>query len=488
MKSFKTIYIYLTVFVFFTGTSCKKFLEENPKGTLTDNNFYKTQEDAKAAITSVYDGLNDQWNIYYRGIYMLAELPTDNATCGIGVANSYIFALDQYTYGAVNDRIELLYQSLYKTIANANVAIDRIPAINFDQTLKNQYLGEAKFVRALLYFNLVRLFGGVPLVLHQVNGISDVNQSRDSVSVIYNQIVNDLKFGEDNLPESYGSNDLGRATSIAASGLLAKVYLTLHKYDSTKIESEKVLNSSSYGLLENYSSIFSPSNRFNKELIFAVQNKGNTGTSNGFGLALFLPRSTIKFSNGTYLGGNSADVPTTEFYNSFKAGDLRKDRTFFTQYDAGGGLVTFSPHWFKFFDSSSLSNLGEGTLNYPIVRYADILLTYAEAINNISGPTADAYLAINKVRRRAYGKDLNQPNTAIDLSNLSPSGLNDAILDERRWEFGFEDQRWFDLVRTGKLISVLKSKGYSIKDYNILFPLPQREIDVNKLLTQNTGY
>lgn len=482
-------YIYLILFItVISPFSCKKFLEEKPNGTLTSTNFYKTAEDAQAAITSVYDGLNDQWNIYYRGIYLLAELPTDNATCGIGVANPQIFALDQYTYGGVNDRIEILYKSLYKTIANANVAIDKIPDINFDALKKNQFIGEAKFIRGLLYFNLVRLFGGVPLVIHEVEDVNNVNQAKESTDAVYEQIISDLKFAEENLPVTFGSSDRGRATSTAASGLLAKVYLTLQQYENAKIEAEKVLNTLEYGLLEDYSAVFSPSNRFNKELIFAIQNKGNTGSGNGFSLALFLPRSTIKFSNGSYIDGNSADVPTEEFYNSFKTGDLRKNRTFFTKYNAGGGEVSFAPHWFKFFDSSALNNLGEGTLNYPVIRYADILLTYAEAINNISGPTAEAYEALNKVRRRAYGKEINIGSPTVDLSGLSQSGFNNAILDERRWEFGFENQRWFDLKRTGKLLTVLKSKGYAIKDYNLLFPFPQRDLDVNKKLIQNEGY
>ncbi len=491
-KSIKMKYFFYSLLLLVVSglTSCKKFLVENPKGTLTDNNFYKTEADAQAAVTSVYDGLNDQWNIYYRGIYLLAELTTDNAECGIGVANAYIRALKAYTHGPVNDRIQVLYQSLYATIADANTAIDKIPAINFDEGRKNKLIGQAKFVRGLLYFNLVRLFGPVPLVLHPVTDVAGAYPSREPVDNVYRQIITDLQYGELYLDEANTAAAAGRATSAAASGLLSKVYLTLGKYDSAKIEAKKVLDlpASEYALLDNYFNIFSPGNRHNKELVFAVENLGNTGSANGFALALFLPRSTIKFADGTYLGGNSADVPTTEFYNSFKAGDLRKDRTFFTQYDAGGGLVTFQPHWFKFFDSSALTNLGEGSLEYPVIRYADLLLTYAESINEIQGPTAEALEAVNKIRRRAFGKGINTPDVSVDLAGLSQEAFRDSILNERRWEFGFEDHRWFDLVRTGKLISLLATKGITVNSYNVLFPLPQAEIDVNKNLTQNDGY
>lgn len=487
----KTNILSAIVVVFLIGfSSCKKFLEEKPASIMVAENFYKTEADAEAAVTATYDGLNDQWNIYFRGIYLLAELPTDNAECGQGVANSYIFALNDHTYGPVNDRIYTLYTYLYKTIANANVAIDHIPQIQMDEKKKNRLVAEAKFVRGLLYFNLVRLFGDVPLVLHQVTSLNEVNVPRTATSEVYQQIISDLEFGEQYLDVVNTQKNLGRATQASATALLAKVYLTIKDYAKARDKAKSVIDNTNYGLLDSYFDIFTPQNRFNKEAIFSVQCKGNTGTGNGFGMALYLPRATIPLAGGGKVAGNSADVPTVEFYNSFKPGDLRRDRTFFTQYDAGGGLVTFRPHWYKYFDPSAITNLGEGTLNYHVIRYADMLLTYAEAINELNGPTAEAYNAVNKVRRRAYGKPVGTTNAAVDLTaGLSKDAFLDALLDERRWEFGFEDQRWFDLVRTGKLISVMKAKGStSIKDYHVLFPLPQRELDVNKSLIQNPGY
>lgn len=480
--------LYLLISLLAT-TSCKEFLQEDPASLMVDNSFYKTEADADAAIVAVYDGLNDQSSIFYRGIYLLAELPTDNAECGQGVANANIFALKNFTYGPVNDRIYVLYTAVYKTIASANVAIDKIPAIPFADAKKNRLVAEARFVRALLYFNMVRLFGDVPLVLNQVTSLDEVNTPRTPAAKVYEQIIADLEFAEQNLDATNASGNQGRATKAAASGLLAKVYLTLKDYPKARDKAKLVLDDAQFGLLESYFDIFTPQNRFNKELIFAIQNKGNTGTSNGFAMALFLPRSTIPLSGGGTVAGNSADVPTEEFYNSFKAGDLRKDRTFFTEYDAGGGKVTFRPHWYKFFDPSSIANLSEGTLNFPILRYSDMLLTYAEAINEIDGPSAESIEAVNKVRRRAYGKPAATANAAVDLKGLTKTALQDAILEERRWEFGFENHRWFDLVRTGKLLATLKAKGYTaIKDYNILYPLPQRELDVNKNLVQNQGY
>lgn len=480
---------YIVLLLLAATTSCSDFLEEVPSSLMVDSNFYKTEADADAAVAAVYDGLNDQWNIYFRGVYMLAELPTDNAECGQGVGNSNIFALDLYTYGPVNDRIYTLYTSLYKTIANANVAIDKIPNISFADAKKNRLIAEARFVRGLLYFNLVRLFGDVPLVLNQVTSLNNINIPKTESAKVYEQIISDFEYAEQNLDATNSSANLGRATKGAATGLLAKVYLTQKNYTKARDKAKQVLDDAQYGLVDSYFDLFTPTNRFNKEFIFSVQNKGNTGTANGFALALFLPRATIPLAGGGMVAGNSADVPTEEFYNSFKTGDLRRNRTFFTEYDAGGGKVTFRPHWYKFFDPSVIANLGEGTLNYPVLRYSDLLITYAEALNELNGPSAEAFEAINKVRRRAYGKAIGQADATIDLTGLSKTALQDAILEERRWEFGFENHRWFDLVRTGKLVSTLTAKGNKvIKEYHNLFPLPQREIDVNTNLKQNPGY
>jgi len=485
----KKILIFLFVLSTTLFSSCKKFLEEVPSSVLVAENFYKTEADAEAAITAAYDGLNNQTDIYFRGIYLLSELPTDNAETGQGVANAFIFAIDGYTYGPVNDRIYVLYTALYKTIAIANVAVDKIPAIEMDAAKKKRLIAEAKYIRALLYFNLVRLFGDVPLVLHPVTSLDGVNEPRAAAAKVYEQIVTDLKAGETDLDAVNTAANLGRATQVSATGLLAKVYLTTKDYTNASLKAKQVLDNPQFGLLDSYNNIFTPDNRFNKEMLFSIQNKGNTGTGNGFSMALYLPRATIPLAGGGTVAGNSADVPTVEFYNSFKTGDLRKDRTFFTQYNAGGGLVTFRPHWYKYFDPSAITNLGEATLNFPVLRYSDMLLTYAEALNETNGPTAEGYEAINKVRRRAYGLAIATPSATVDLAGLSKTGFQDAMLNERRWEFGFENQRWFDLVRTGKLLTVMRASGNTlIQDYHVLFPIPQRERDVNKNLTQNDGY
>lgn len=485
----KKISLYFVGIISLLNMSCKDFLDEDARSDMTENNFYKTEADAEAAVTAAYDLLNNQWDIYFRGIYLLAELPTDNAECGIGVANANIFALDGYTFGPVNDRIDVLYSALYRAIKNANVAVDKIPEIAFNEEKKNRLIGEARFIRALLYYNLVRLFGDVPLVLHQPSSLTEANVPRAPVVDVYQQIIDDLSFSEQHLDEVNSNANAGRATQASAKALLASVYLTQHAYAQAKEKAEEVLALPAYGLVDRYFDLFTPENKFNNEFLFAVQNKGFTGTSNGFALALFLPRATIPLPGGGTVAGNSADVPTEEFYDSFAPGDLRRERTFFQEYDAGAGPVSFRPHWYKYFDPAAIATLGEGDLNYAVIRYAEVLLIAAEATNELEGPTASAYAGINQVRRRAFGLPVNQEGSAVDLQGLSQAQFREAILEERRWEFGFEGIRWFDLVRTGKLVEVLQAKGISgVRDHHYLFPLPQRELDVNQLLTQNPGY
>jgi len=468
---------------------CTGFLDEEASSVMVEGSFYKTEADAEAAIVSTYDGLNDTWNIYWRGLYLLAELPSDNAEAGQGVSNANIFALDDFTFGSVNDRINAFYVSTYGAIKEANVALDRIPTIAFDEGRKNRMLAEARFVRALMYHNLVRLFGEVPLVVQPVKSLAEVDAGKATVQDIYDQIIADAVFAETHLNETNEAAHRGRATKASAKALLADVYLTQKEYAKAAEKAKEIIDSPNHALFADYFDLFKPENRFNSEFLFAVQYKGLTGTSNGFEFALYLPRTTIPLPGGGTVSGNSADVPTQEFYDSYKAGDLRRDRTFFTAYDAGAGQATFRPHWYKYFDPSAIRNLGQGTLNYAVFRYAEMLLVYAEAANEINnGPTAEAYEALNKVRRRAYGKPIATPDAGVDLSGLSKQDFAEAVLDERRWEFGFENKRWFDLVRTGTMVTTLQAKNKNPAEHHALLPIPQRELDVNPNLTQNNGY
>lgn len=483
MKSTRYLisFVFLSIFL----SACSGLLNKQPVDQISTGTYYKTKNDAIAAVNGVYAYLTfDSFNFFNRGFYLLTDLPTDDAAPGQGVDNSYILALQNYTYGPTNDRLATFWQDSYTMLNADNMAIAKIPGVKMDKTLKNRLLGESRFLRALMYFYLVRMWGGVPLVTKPTTSLSDLNASNATTTQIYDQIIKDLNFAIANLPATYPSSDYGRATSGAAKGLLAKVYLFQKKPDQTEKLCQDIINSGDYSLVKNYADVFRPSTEDNSEVMFAAQFKSNSG---GLGMAvrLDIPRSTIPG-----IVGWGADFPTKEFYDSFRSGDTRKSWTFFTSYTVNGKTYQFPPSWHKYWDVSSLSNTLDFGTNYPILRYSDILLMYAEAENDVNGPTTAAYNAINKVRRRAFGEDINSASAQPhDLTpGLSKSAFQDSVWAERRWEFGDEGQRRFNLIREGRLISVMAKNGITVKPYQELYPIPQREIDLNPNLKQNNGY
>jgi len=332
----------------------------------------------------------------------------------------------------------------------------------------------------LYYFNLVRLWGAVPLVLHDATSvdITSLKTNQSTVAQVYQQIIADLTEAE-NLPATYTGADIGRATAGAAKSLLVKVYLTQKDWANTILKAKEVMNGGyGYALFANYADVFNKSAKNGKEHIFSAQFEANSGTGN---------TSTLMGASFTGFAGKvPADLPADiGVYNIFGAGDTRKAVTFYKTFTnpATGTTYTFASNYFrKYVDSTELSTPAQSGINFPILRYADVLLMYAEAVNETSGPTADAYNAINLVRNRANIGDL--------TPGLTQSAFRDALYLERRKEFVQEAQRWFDLVRTGRLVEavskVAAKTGVSTKNY--LFPIPQSEISINSGLIQNTGY
>ncbi len=222
----KKIIVCLVAFVL---GSCSKLLEEVPADTLVSSNFYQTQSDALAGMNAVYGRLNK--GLYNRNFYIYTDEFTDDGAAGIGVNNPFIRAIDNFTHGPVNDRIDLAWQEQYDGINRANEVISNVPAINMDAQLRNRIVGEAKVVRALLYFNLVRLFGSIPLVLSPTASTEGLDVEQAPIDAVYEQIKKDLTEAEAVLPLTYSAGDLGRATKGAASGLLARMYLTRKEWN-----------------------------------------------------------------------------------------------------------------------------------------------------------------------------------------------------------------------------------------------------------------
>jgi len=474
-----------------TLTSCNK-LTENPKSVIVSSQFYQTSSDATAAVNAVYGTLNSDPNgdfpLYGRQLNLLVENASDNQTYSPSNTNPDVRALGTATYISANSRVQKVWQQLYYGINRANIAIDNIPAVQMDTTLRARLVRESKFIRALLYFNLVRLWGDVPLVLHNPNStnISDLYTARTPTADVYTQIITDLKDAT-NLPKTYGAADLGRATGGAAHTLLAKVYLTRQDWNDALTEINTVENGGyGYTLFANYYDAFQKATKNGVEHIFSVQFETNLGEANS---VQDLSQSFTSFNTGTF----PIDIPAdSSVYKLFSANDTRRAVTFYSSmYNAATGQTVvfnnpYAPYFNKFVDYS-LSPLSSQTLsgiNYPVLRYADVLLMQAEAINELSGPTGDAYAAINQVRTRAK------------IANLTP-GLNqtdfrDSVFLERRKEFIQEGHRWFDLVRQGgtTLVDALHKipAKSAASSKNTLFPIPLVDIQQNSKLVQNPGY
>ena len=484
--------IFLTV-ISVTGIySCKK-LDENPSSVIVASQFYKTASDANSAVNAVYSSLNSDpagdFPLYGRQLNLLVENGSDNQVYSPSNTNPDVRALGTATYISSNSRVQKVWQQLYYGINRANIAIDNIPAIQMDTTVRARLVRESKFIRGLLYFNLVRLYGAVPLILHNPTTIDPTKLlvGRTPADSIYLQIVSDLKDAT-NLPKSYSGTDLGRATGGAAHTLLAKVYLTKQDWSNALVQLNIVVNGGyGYSLFPNYYDAFQKATKNGKEHIFSAQFETNLGAVNS---TQYLSQSFISFNTQTW----PIDVPAdSSLYRLFSATDTRRAVTFYNSvYNAATGqTVVYSnqyvPYFNKFVDYSltPLTTQAQSGINYPILRYADVLLMYAEAQNELNGgPTTGAYTAINQVRTRANVTNL--------TAGLSQSDFRDSLFLERRKEFIQEGHRWFDLVRQGGTVLVdalhkIPAKS-AASSKNTLFPIPLVETQLNPKLTQNPGY
>jgi starch-binding outer membrane protein, SusD/RagB family len=463
-------------------------LDEDPESFITEDQFYKNDAEAVSAVNAVYNGLNSSTHtLYNRLIQIGTEMATDDYQAGPRARNAHVRALSGLTHDASNDRMLELWRQSYDVINRANVAIDKIAAnSNLTVELASRLTNEAKFIRALLYFNLVRWYGGVPIVLHQSNlGKETLSVSKASEDEVYAQIIADLIDAEAlPAPSEYSSKDVGRTTSGAAKALLAKVYLTHEEWDKAAAKAKEVINSNWYELFDNYADVFNVATKNGKEHIFSAQFKGYF---NFYGNML---GGTAAPNEVPGINGDYADAlnKPSKLYESFEDIDERKPVTFVTQLvsPVNGNTYTFEPHLHKYFDSTTPASPGESSKNTPILRYAEVLLIYAEALSQDQGATAEAYWAIDEVRVRS-----GLPKLSDVSPGLSEGEFREVVYEERRKEFVYEYQRWFDLARRGAdyYVTKLKAAGKTnAAPRHIHFPTPQREIDINPNLKQHPDW
>jgi len=510
MKQYITYSSILLLVVLVTFSGCKKFLAEKDPSNLEPDTYYTIPEHAEAAIAAAYSQtrfIGSGAGIFVANFSML-EVVTGTAKTETG-QNSDLNNLIGLSYNGDNLLVRNWWNGLYSVIAQTNLVLDKVPGISpMDEARKNQILGEARFLRAWAYFYLVRLYGDVPLITAPQSATSEnFYPSRTSSEEIYKQITDDLTSAENaGLPWKDPS---GRANKGAVKALLAKVYLTMAGQPLNKgaayykLASDKALEIITQGgisLFPTYGDLHSLTQENREEHMFEIQYLA-TVAGNPM-QQLLLPN----FKNvSAYSDEVGSTVPTTQFYQSYEAGDLRaKDREgfFYTSYyDGGNGALKplNAPYVFKHFDvvangTSGVAGTTQSDLNWPQIRYADVLLVYAEAQNRADGaPNAQAYTALNAIRLRAQ---------LLPLAGLSQTAFEEAVWRERWHELCYEGVTWFDMVRLRKAYNEATNTfenftghrfpdnpSLVLADKNLLFPLPTAEMRNNpKLVPQNPGY
>lgn len=512
------IYLFITFTLIFSACTS---LDEEPRSFLSPDQFYKTAADATAAVNAIYyqltGDLNAQQPIYNSLFNTGMEMMTDDVSAGPGSPNPDVRSLSALSHSATVIRGKEIWEQHYEGINRANVALEKIPGIQFDQALKDRLLGETLFLRALYYFNLVRLFGDVPLTLKDqtVVPVQDLLLSRSPVEEIYQQIITDLNDAVTHFKVG-SAGEAGRATEGAAKSLLSKVYLTRREWAKTVAATEEVLSGADggtgtygYDLIPDYSQVFLPAYKNGKEHIFSAQFKTNSQTQGnvvmGRDIANFVPGLSGSYGDQVTFYTKGTDK-FFSVYKLFTSKDKRKKVSFVTRYKSptdgkfygklndpavpGDSIPFFNKYW----DPAQILQTGEAATNACILRYAEILLIHAEAENEQNGATAKAYTSLNRVRARA-GLDPLTPG-------LSQDQFRDSLYLDRRLELVYEYQRWFDLIRqTGAEVTGVgpEGKGTLLKNLQLagktnvqakhyLYPIPQLERDRNKNLTQNPGW
>jgi len=462
MKNYKIKYIYLTIVTILAWSCSEEFISLDPISSASTDAFYETGEDFNNAVIGCYDALqsDDQYGLAFDRIL---GLRADDAVDDNASASSRASDIDKFVASAANTFIESAWKGTFIGISRCNLVISRIETADVDVSLKNQLKAEAQFIRALIYFNAVRIWGDVPLITAEQSveqtrqQIQDKALIRNSVSDVYATIVEDLLFAEQNLPASNGV----RATSGAAKALLGKVYLTQGDFPKASAKLNEVIGD--YQLEPNFADVFDVSNKNNAEIVFAVSyNKNEAGEGH---------RAWFSDSNFTIVPQSLLD-----------AYDALDTRLPLVQTSLGTtGLIPG-----KFFDLEFNGLVGS---DFPVLRYSDVLLMRAEALNEVAYDSddinGDAFTLLNQVRTRAGLTAY----TNTDLTNQQE--FREAVLLERKFEFALEFDRWFDLIRTGTAISEMAKVGQTITAKDLLFPIPQSQIEIVNNpsgFPQNPGY
>ncbi|MCG6190672.1 RagB/SusD family nutrient uptake outer membrane protein [Maribellus maritimus] len=463
--------------------SCESILDENPPSSISLSSFYQTESDAIAGLYGAYSLV---YNVSAGTAINYGELNADNLAISPIVSDA--FSWDEFTYNS--DVTGGLWSSCFSGINRSNEVILYTERIDINDGTKADIIAEAKALRAFYYFQLVRAMGGVPLYEEPTVGFDNIYAPRASEDEIYNLITRDLSNAVTELEET---NSAGRINAHIASALLARVYLYRGDFQNALTYAQKVIDSGVYNLFDDYAAIFKPENDNGIEHIWQLQYL--SGETNNTVPGNFGPRGIAgdyknSFWANTVVGGGVA--PSSEFVAESPQ-SYRKSATVADHYehiDGITGTITMEqvyggafPYYIcKYDDREAELQSGE---NFTIIRYADILLIAAEALNEVDPSDVQKYTWINRIRERARnGVETDLP----DLSGLSQEEFRTAVLEERRFELAFEGQRAWDLKRRGLFLETMRAQGKTVEDYMLLFPVPDAQIKLNPNLEQNTGW
>jgi starch-binding outer membrane protein, SusD/RagB family len=465
---------------------CDDFLDRDPLSKLTNEDLgndgkstgFTTASQAEAILAGCYgDFRNEYFQLDY---YVNGDAQADNAYAGADNPNN--FQIDEYAIESVNNNVLRDWRYLYSTIAKANTVLDHIDSVTdaaLTETRRAEIKGEAAFVRAYMYFELVRQYGDIPLLVHEitewdVDDESKIYLSRTPQAEIYQQIIKDLELAVANTRATTANKNV--ATKSTAHFLLAKVYATVEPHDWAKVnEHADAVLAAGYELLPEFDQLWDGTHENSSEAIFEITYDGwDAGTGN-WGAGMFYGIDWKKFN-----------TPTNDLVAAFDAeGDEIRKNASIRFADVTGKWsdrywpLTNFPYSYKYRNTN-------GTQNYILFRLADIMLLKAEALTD-AGDLEGAADLVNEIRAR------------VDLDAITPTtdaNMVQAIAKERRLELVFEGQRWYDLKRTGKAIEVMNalrdgngnSLGYQLTEDRLLWPIPQNERDKNEKLIQNDGY
>ena len=492
----------IVLFCLLLAACGEEFLDKTDPTRLVASTFYETEAQIEQAVNGVYGQLQP----YISNQWQYGEFISDNTTLHFNEADRgqgpALEAIEYWQINSSTPNINNLYNSIYQAMVNINTTLSKLTKAKVDDGIRQRFEGELRFIRAYYYFQLVQYFGEVIVVTEPLSSPSEAyDYQREPVEKVYELIKSDLNFAVSALPASYNADNTGRATKGAALSLLGKVYLTRKEYSDAIATLKQVLDLG-YSLLPNYADVFDPDNKNHAESIFDIQFQGDNllGEHSNF-IYTFAPRN----SSGAVIdfpgqNGGGWNIPSKDIIAAYEANDLRKSVSLSEGYTDKTGNWVSVPFVNKYNHPHSI--LGRTNDNWPVLRYADVLLMLAEALNEESGPTSEAYGHLNAIRERA---GLSQ------LSNLDQVSFREAVLKERRLELAFENHRWFDLKRTKtpeELAAFLNAYGefeksdptttrsgipfsagdYKFEAYEALFPIPAAQRRINPDLTQNPGY